>query len=268
MSNLEDLNKTQIILLTLLVSFITSMATGIITAALLAQAPEGVTQTINRVVEHTIERVASTATSTATTKEVVVVKEDDAILSSINRTESGVVRINVRGADGASMFYALGAIVTKDGLVVSDGQGLVLDGTYTATLSDGTQIPAAVYSRSADQNLAVFKLMSGDPKQTYAPISLSPSDPQLGQSIIAFEGKTDVGVAVGRVESLATNGTKSAASVATDLATRGETAGGPLIDLSGELVGIKSSSADMSLPTGIYTALAPIRAQLAVPRSQ
>ena len=37
--DLEHLNKTQIILLTLLVSFVTSIATGIVTVSLLAQAP-------------------------------------------------------------------------------------------------------------------------------------------------------------------------------------------------------------------------------------
>jgi len=265
---MEDLTKTQIVLLTLLVSFITSIATGVITTALLAQAPESVTQTINRVVEHTIEHVAPTATSTGSTKEVVVVKEDDAVLSSIDKTAKGVVRIDVRGSDGTPMFYALGAIVSRDGLVISDGQGLVLDGTYTATLADGTKIPAAVYSRSSDQSLAVFKLMSGDPKQVYAPIALAASDPKLGQSVIAFEGKADTGVAVGRVASLVTAGSKSVQNVLTDISSRGETSGGPLVTLSGELVGIKSSASDMSLPAGLYTALAPIRAQLVAPRGQ
>lgn len=265
---MEDLTKTQIILLTLLISFITAMATGIITTALLAQAPESVTQTINRVVEHTIETVSPTATSSATTKEAVVVKEDDAILSSINKTRSGIVSIEVRGGDGTQMFYGLGAIVTKDGYVISDGQALVLDGTYTATLYDGTQIPAAVYSRSTDQNLAVFKLMSGNPKQAYTPVPLSPADPQLGQTVIAFEGSSDIGVAVGRVSLLTTGGGKTAQSLSTDISARSETAGGPLVDLSGELVGVKSSSADLALPAGVYTALAPIRTQLAAPQSR
>jgi hypothetical protein len=47
--NLEQLNKTQIILLTLLVSFVTSIATAIATAALIQKAPADIT----RVIGHT-----------------------------------------------------------------------------------------------------------------------------------------------------------------------------------------------------------------------
>ena len=73
--DIEHLNRTQIILLTLLVSFVTSIATGIVTVTLLAQAPQGVTQTINRVVERTVERVVPDVSKNqiAATKEVTVV---------------------------------------------------------------------------------------------------------------------------------------------------------------------------------------------------
>lgn len=269
MTTMEDLTKTQIVLLVLLISFITSIATGVITSALLAQAPEGVTQTINRVVEHTIETVVPSATTTEVTHEVTVIKEDDAISAAIAQVQKGVVRINVRAGDGSQMFYALGAIVTKDGFVVSDGQGLVLDGTYAAIMPDGTQIPAAVYSRSEDQSLAVFKLMSGNANQTYTPITLAAADPKLGQTVIAFEGTKDIGVGVGRVSMLATaSGTKVVKTIQTDIASRGETAGGPLVDLTGQLIGIKSSSPDMTLPAGAYTAPSQIRAQLLAPASR
>ncbi|MEW5907714.1 MAG: trypsin-like peptidase domain-containing protein [Patescibacteria group bacterium] len=55
---MENLTKTQVILLVLLVSFITSFATGIVSVTLMDQAPPPLTQTINRVVEKTIEKVA------------------------------------------------------------------------------------------------------------------------------------------------------------------------------------------------------------------
>ncbi|MCE9585048.1 hypothetical protein K8Q94_00265 [Candidatus Nomurabacteria bacterium] len=55
--DIKDLNKTQLILLALLLSFVTSIATGISTVTLLQQAPASVTVPINRVVRQTVEKI-------------------------------------------------------------------------------------------------------------------------------------------------------------------------------------------------------------------
>jgi hypothetical protein len=55
--NIEDLNKSQLILLAILISFVTSIATGITTVTLMDQAPKSVTLPITRVVQQTVEKI-------------------------------------------------------------------------------------------------------------------------------------------------------------------------------------------------------------------
>jgi len=53
----KELDKKQLILLTLLITFVVSIATGIISVSLMNQMPKSVPQTINNVIERTIEKV-------------------------------------------------------------------------------------------------------------------------------------------------------------------------------------------------------------------
>lgn len=118
---MEELTKSQIILLVLLVSFVTSIATGIVTVSLLAQTPPAITQTINRVVERTVETVVPSENQSASvvTKETtVVVKEDDLITESITKGFERVARIYQDTAT-SSPIIALGA-VTGSGTIVTD----------------------------------------------------------------------------------------------------------------------------------------------------
>lgn len=55
--DVKDLNKSQLILLAILLSFITSIATGIATVTLLEKAPQSVTVPINRIVQQTVEKI-------------------------------------------------------------------------------------------------------------------------------------------------------------------------------------------------------------------
>lgn len=274
MTRMEELTQTQIILLTLLVSFITSIATGIITTSLLAEAPTSVTQTINRVVEHTIETVAPSATSTnsninvsTSVKEITFVKEDDAIISAIDKVSKGVVRINTQApGGGAGEFYGLGVIVRSDGLIISDLRNSTAQQLYLITLPDGNTVTAHVVNVGTADNLGVFKIDPDQKYSTYPTITISPNQPMLGQTAISIEGKEKNSVDLGRVLSLKTGIEKNdkgeninvAYAVTTDINLAGELPGSPLINLSGDLIGIKTSNNDLSLTSGIYTTAVPI----------
>ncbi|MDE2399904.1 MAG: hypothetical protein KGL67_02755 [Patescibacteria group bacterium] len=62
--DLKELNKSQLILLAVLLSFVTSIATGITTVTLMQQAPSSVTVPITRIVRETVGQIAPTQVNT------------------------------------------------------------------------------------------------------------------------------------------------------------------------------------------------------------
>jgi hypothetical protein len=66
--DIKELNKSQLILLALLLSFVTSIATGITTVTLMERAPNSVTVPLTQIVRETVEKVVpSTVTNTIAT---------------------------------------------------------------------------------------------------------------------------------------------------------------------------------------------------------
>ena len=63
--DIKDLDKKQLILLTLLITFVVSIATGIVTISLMNQAPKAIPQTINNVIQRTIEKVTTVTAPTS-----------------------------------------------------------------------------------------------------------------------------------------------------------------------------------------------------------
>ncbi len=146
---IEELNKSQIILLTLLVSFVTSIATGIVTVSLMEKAPTGVTQTINRIVERTVERVVP-----GETKSVTVMTENDQLVAAIDSVSKSIVHINATSTDGATtsgigFVFGKGMIVTDKNIVADNRiyNGLFSDkATSTITHTSADAIPAALFA--------------------------------------------------------------------------------------------------------------------------
>jgi len=254
---MEDLNKNQIVLLTLLVSFVTSIATGIMTVSLLQQAPVEVTRNINRIVEKTIETVTTPGTvSTVTQKEVttVVVKEEDLIIESINKNLKSIVRIKETDPVlGISSFYGIGLVVDKEGLISVDRKTITLGNIYTATMSDGKEFSLTPIGVSKQTSFLLFSPKIEKPKDekdayVFVPAVLGSTEPKLGQTLTSLGGDIANAVAVGRVLSLdmkesgtGTSTVKYLASIETDLSTKDLVSGSPLFNLSGDVVGIKIS---------------------------
>ncbi len=264
--DIEQLTKTQTILLTLLVSFVTSIATGIVTVSLLDQAPPALTQTINRVVERTVERVVPTATQGAAVvgKEVtVVVKEEDLITSSIEKNSKSIVRISgsildeVTG-EPVNGFLGLGIVLGRDGIVATDASLVYEGGTYTLLDAAGTPYEAKAVHIGGEGRTALLQVSTK--KDAPAPVLTSATLAQsgtvkLGQSIITLAGRDRVNVSTGIVGSILTedipasvdeSGKKIATTTVTtliDTSIPGAiSAGSPLVNIFGEVIGISTGA--------------------------
>ncbi len=256
---MEDLNRNQIVLLVLLISFVTSIATGIMTTSLLQEAPLEVTRNINRIVEKTIETVTP-GTILSSPKEVttVVVKEEDLVIDSINKNVKSIVRINTKDlTTGEINFYGIGLVVSKDGLIATDRKSISAGNKYLATMSDSSELVLTSIGVDKQTNFILFRAAppektidktSGKSSYVFTPAVFGDKDPKLGQTLISLGGDTTNAVSVGRAISLAmresgvgTSTTKYLVSIETDVSSKDLVDGSPLFNLSGDVVGVKLS---------------------------
>jgi len=267
---MESLNKQQLILLALLVSFVTSIATGIVTVSLMDQAPPGVTQTINRVVEKTIERVVqepSKQAAAVVTKETVVVKADDAIISAIEKNTGSIVRIKEITGEGISNFAGLGLVVSREGLIAADisvayrktdAAGNTIAESYQGVFLDGRVFPLnIVFSNQSAGLLFLSPIVQDKEKGVYrfAPPQFSVAELKLGQAAVAISGDATNSVSTGIISSLvhrtvskaADAGTsatpeaiKELVAIKTDIRSSDLVLGSILLNLSGAVIGMNA----------------------------
>lgn len=267
---MENLNKQQLILLALLVSFVTSMATGIVTVSLVNQAPPAVTQTINRVVEKTIERVVSepSAQSAAVAvKETVVVKADDLVIEAIEKNTKSIVRIKEVTGEGETRretFAALGLIVSKDGLIATDisvayrkntEAGVSIPESYLGILPDGKRVSLNIAYSDQTSGLIFFQPFLQDREKgtiKFLPPQFGSVALKLGQAVVALSGDEGNSVSTGIISTIVTKTTtvkdenvaseKEDAAIKTDIRSVDLVLGSVLLNLSGEVIGINAGA--------------------------
>lgn len=253
--NLEQLTKTQTILLTLLVSFVTSIATGIVTVTLVSEAPPAVTQTINRVVEHTVERVVPSegeqaAAAEVVTKEVqVLVKESDLITDAVAKVNKSLVRIYSKsGAAGIEpAFLGVGVIISREGHIATSQQVLTSGVSYAVRLQNGNEYTATIVQDAGDSPIKILAIdkpteETEAPATVFLPVALANlSEFKLGESVLTLGGKDRTNVATGIVSDFVLASEGIAGSIMTTIATT-PTAGSPLVNLLGEVAGVYAGS--------------------------
>ncbi|HXK35276.1 MAG TPA: hypothetical protein VJ103_02125 [Candidatus Paceibacterota bacterium] len=169
---MENLTKTQVILLAILISFVVSIATGIVTVALLEQTPGEVPQTINRVIQQTIEKVSPTETKT------IIIKEEDLVVEAIEANQKSLVSL-IKKSDAGPENIGLAFAISKDGLLITENKNFE-DGNYFAIIDEKES--EAKFVTNDRRGFSVFKTLL--PKDTFFSTLTDSDKLRAGQTLI------------------------------------------------------------------------------------
>lgn len=236
--NIEDLNKTQLLLLTLLVNFITAIATAVLTVSLLEQAPPPVTQTVNRIVERTVQTVEQAPLPVISAiqpqKETVIVREEDLLSAAIRSDASRRVTIH-RGATTTPPI-AIGTYLPEQRAVVT-ASGTTLPRESRIVFANGENAEASLSRSGATLSIYGFAdtatLPAGGKPKVVASTEL-----KQGQTLVAL---TREGAAVSGIISLV-----SADGIRSNVSNIPP--GAAAVNLSGDIIGIATATPGVFAP--------------------
>jgi hypothetical protein len=255
--DIKELNKSQLILLAVLLSFVVSIATGITTVTLMQQAPKSITVPINRVVQQTVDRVEQVEGKTVT--QTVVIKEEDLVVDAIAKNQSSVFSItkDIQNPDFtySEISAGRGFAVSADGTIVADATLVGDKETYYVKNNSGKfKADFISTNKGGFSFLKIGASVNGTDKLVFSvPDFGDITQMKVGQQVLLL-GST---VASSIFEGL--NANKSI-----DLSVSKANAGGLILDLDGNALGI-ALSPDNSV--GSFVSIQDINNALTPPTS-
>lgn len=224
--DIKDLNKSQLILLAVLLSFITSIATGITTVTLMQQAPASVTVPVNRVIRQTVEKIQQVEGKT--TVQTVVVKEEDLVVDAIAKNRDAIFALS-HGADFAEVPAGRAFAVSAEGIIVADASLVPGEATYHATNASGKFRAHFIATEKGFSFLKLGAPVNATDKLSFAvPVAGDMEKMKVGQKMILL-GKS--------ISTYIFEGNDINLSVVSD------NAGSPVLNLDGEVLGMAVLSA-------------------------
>ncbi|MFA7714611.1 MAG: trypsin-like peptidase domain-containing protein [Candidatus Paceibacterota bacterium] len=171
----------------------------------------------------------------------------------------GFIVPQIKGYEKQEVGAGSGFIVSEDGLVLTN-KHVVEDTTaeYKVITNDGKEYTAKILARDPAQDLAILKIEGSG----FLPLKLGESnDLQIGQTVIAignalgeFQNTVSTGVVSGLSRSITASGGQMKETlenvIQTDAAINSGNSGGPLLNLSGEVIGINTAVASQAQGIG------------------
>lgn len=239
---MEQLTKTQLVLLVLLVSFMTSLVTGIVTVTLVNQAPPAITQTIFKVMERAA--IIKDDGDEEIIEEVILITQEDLIIKLARESQEAVVSIiasknlpiyeqyfinpfqnddffgqiipfeffpnlltsqyRENGIEKNQISRGTGFFVSSDGLLITNNRVVLdTDTEYSVIMNDGSQLLVEVVVRDPIQDIAILKVEGSG--YSYFPLGNS-DNLSTGQTVVA------IGNTLGEVQNTVSTGVISSLS--------------------------------------------------------
>lgn len=213
-----------------------------------------------------VEQVFPSVVSIVITKDVPIIEQffTDPFEDFFGGSGLQVPQYRQRGVEKREVGGGSGFIVSSDGLVVTN-RHVVLDedAEYTVLTNDGKRYVAQVLARDPVQDLAILKIQQEQTvsssgiltQKAFVAVRLGNSDAlKIGQTVIAignalgeFRNTVSVGVISGLGRTITASDGKNFVEtiedvIQTDAAINKGNSGGPLLNLTGEVIGINTAT--------------------------
>jgi S1-C subfamily serine protease len=135
--DINELNKKQLVLLTLLITFVVSIGTGIVTVSLMKQVPPTVPQTINNVIQRTIEKVTTVEQikdHNNESKNSFNIDSGNQLVSIFKKTETATTEDGL--SLGSEKEIGQGVIISDEGLVLVNSNTVEAKEKYEVYLDE------------------------------------------------------------------------------------------------------------------------------------
>lgn len=242
--DIEELSKSQLLLLTVMVNFVVSIATAVLTVSMVDNAPLTVTQTVNRIVDHTIETISTPIQVVSPIKQAPAkpAPTTEQLLTAAVSSDLSRTALVYKGATTTPAIAFATYLPKSRAIVTATVEGLPKEATIQ--FSDGSTEQASL-SKSND-SITIYGFADDAKLPTVAEAGLpEASTLKQGQTVAAIT--KDSAATIGIISKV------TATEIQTTLA--GVPVGAGVVDLSGLVIGIGSAKSGILIPADVITAL-------------